>query len=453
MCRWSIDEVLASRPAIRVNQVGYLPGRPMRATLVSRALNPLAFVVRDSPAACVVTGGGNRGRSRPEPTSGLTVHLLDFNRPRGSVLRLEAGGPSATRSASADCYRRLDRTPCGCSGSCARAWPSRRGAGRLRAAGRSRRPPPNRGDTDGAGLDRAGRGAAVPGLALRGHVRRLGRLVRRRRLRQVRDQRQHRRLAAAEHARRCSPTTARHWAHSSRPRCATSAGGSWTGCCGCRCRPVTRWPAWPSIGSTAPSGHRCPGWPTRTRQRGCCTDPRRPRRCSWPRSPPRARGYSPRRTGYARRLLAAARTAYAAAQRHPRSCAPDDQARFGGGPYGDDDSTDDVYWAAAELWLATGERVSTATPCCGRRCTPRRVRPGRVRLRPGGRTGPARPGPARHGLPDHDRVRASVVGPRTGWCGCRTASRGASRTRRPTAGTGGPTAESSTTSSCWPSPT
>ena len=51
-------------------------------------------------------------------------------------------------------------------------------------------------------MDRAGRGAAVPGLALRGHVRRLRWLVRRGRLRQVRDQWQHRGLAVAEHSRR-----------------------------------------------------------------------------------------------------------------------------------------------------------------------------------------------------------------------------------------------------------
>ena len=58
---------------------------------------------------------------------------------------------------------------------------------------------------------------------------------------------------------------------------------------------------------------------------------------------------------YAGRLLAAARTAYAAAVRHPDLVAPDDHARFGGGPYGDDDPGDDFYWAAVELWLTTGE--------------------------------------------------------------------------------------------------
>ena len=59
---------------------------------------------------------------------------------------------------------------------------------------------------------------------------------------------------------------------------------------------------------------------------------------------------------YADRLLAAARSAYGAAHRHPILVAPDDEGRFGGGPYGDPDPSDDFYWAAAELWLATGEQ-------------------------------------------------------------------------------------------------
>jgi endoglucanase len=64
------------------------------------------------------------------------------------------------------------------------------------------------------------------------------------------------------------------------------------------------------------------------------------------------RGIDP---GYADRLLGAARTAREAARSRPPLFAPDDHARFGGGPYHDDDLSDDRYWADAELWLATGE--------------------------------------------------------------------------------------------------
>jgi len=63
---------------------------------------------------------------------------------------------------------------------------------------------------------------------------------------------------------------------------------------------------------------------------------------------------------YADRLLAAARVAYAAAERHPHLIAPDDHGAFGGGPYGDDDLSDDFFWAAAELWLTTDDPVYRA---------------------------------------------------------------------------------------------
>jgi endoglucanase len=58
---------------------------------------------------------------------------------------------------------------------------------------------------------------------------------------------------------------------------------------------------------------------------------------------------------YARRLLEAAVTAHRAAATEPPLLAPDDRGAFGGGPYDDDDLEDDRAWAAAELWLATGD--------------------------------------------------------------------------------------------------
>jgi hypothetical protein len=58
---------------------------------------------------------------------------------------------------------------------------------------------------------------------------------------------------------------------------------------------------------------------------------------------------------YADLLLTAARTAHEAARIHPPLHAPDDEGRNGGGPYGDAEAADDFYWAAAELWLTTGE--------------------------------------------------------------------------------------------------
>ncbi|WP_369373227.1 glycoside hydrolase family 9 protein [Promicromonospora sp. Populi] len=54
-------------------------------------------------------------------------------------------------------------------------------------------------------------------------------------------------------------------------------------------------------------------------------------------------------------LLRASRTAYAAAVAHPALFAPRADGESGGGPYNDDDVTDEFYWAAAELYLTTGE--------------------------------------------------------------------------------------------------
>ncbi|MEU3788616.1 glycoside hydrolase family 9 protein [Streptomyces fructofermentans] len=57
---------------------------------------------------------------------------------------------------------------------------------------------------------------------------------------------------------------------------------------------------------------------------------------------------------YANRCLATARTAWAAARANPALYAPDSDST-GGGAYGDSRVTDDFYWAAAELYAATGE--------------------------------------------------------------------------------------------------
>ncbi|GEA85259.1 glycoside hydrolase family 9 protein [Cellulomonas gelida] len=59
---------------------------------------------------------------------------------------------------------------------------------------------------------------------------------------------------------------------------------------------------------------------------------------------------------YSQKLLTAARTAYAAAKRVPDLYAPVTAGQNGGGPYDDANVTDEFYWAAAELFLTTGDR-------------------------------------------------------------------------------------------------
>ncbi|MEM9461675.1 MAG: glycoside hydrolase family 9 protein [Myxococcota bacterium] len=59
---------------------------------------------------------------------------------------------------------------------------------------------------------------------------------------------------------------------------------------------------------------------------------------------------------FARRCERAARRAWAAAKAHPNLLAPGDD-NVGGGPYEDLDVSDEWYWAAVELALATGDKV------------------------------------------------------------------------------------------------
>ncbi|KGM13202.1 glycoside hydrolase family 9 protein [Cellulomonas bogoriensis] len=59
--------------------------------------------------------------------------------------------------------------------------------------------------------------------------------------------------------------------------------------------------------------------------------------------------------GFAGELLDAARLAWAAALENPELYAPAAAGGNGGGPYDDDEVTDEFYWAAAELYLTTGE--------------------------------------------------------------------------------------------------
>ncbi|NUT33459.1 MAG: glycosyl hydrolase family 5 [Hamadaea sp.] len=69
-----------------------------------------------------------------------------------------------------------------------------------------------------------------------------------------------------------------------------------------------------------------------------------------------ARLFAPYDDAFARRSLDAARTAWAAAVAHPAIYAsPSDGT--GGGTYDDTNVTDEFYWAAAELFLTTGEKA------------------------------------------------------------------------------------------------
>ncbi len=65
-------------------------------------------------------------------------------------------------------------------------------------------------------------------------------------------------------------------------------------------------------------------------------------------------------TPYVDMLRAAAIKAYAAAKAHPDLYAPAADGNSGGGPYDDTDVSDEFYWAAAELYISTGDAAYLA---------------------------------------------------------------------------------------------
>jgi endoglucanase len=77
-----------------------------------------------------------------------------------------------------------------------------------------------------------------------------------------------------------------------------------------------------------------------------------------------ARLFAPYDPAYAQRLLAAAKTAYAAAQAHPAIYATVADGN-GGGAYDDSNVTDEFYWAAAELFITTGDHQYLAALAAG----------------------------------------------------------------------------------------
>ncbi|MFF6782911.1 glycoside hydrolase family 9 protein [Streptomyces sp. NPDC012510] len=68
-----------------------------------------------------------------------------------------------------------------------------------------------------------------------------------------------------------------------------------------------------------------------------------------------ARLYRPYDRAFAAKALGAARTAWAAALEHPAMYASESDG-IGGGSYSDNNVTDEFYWAAAQLYLTTGEK-------------------------------------------------------------------------------------------------
>lgn len=312
----------------------------MRATLVSDAIDPMPFTLETAGGVAVFEGATQPWSTRPEPTSGLPVHVLDLSGAApGHGLRLTTAGAESHRFAiSRDVYDGLaadalgvltllrcgvDITgppgytrPAGHVGDAAvRAWTGP-DAERLYPDWRC----PGTFDVSGGWYDAGDYGKYVTSGAIA--VWQL--------------------LAALE----------RHDDEAIRAECkwqldwllrmqvppgAPLAGMAFHRVHGTVWSPM---PGWPHDDPTERVLHR----PSTTASLHLAAA-----------AAAGARAFRRRNDSYAERLIAAARTAYDAALRHPGLLAPDDHAAFGGGPYCDDDVTDDLFWAATELWLTTGD--------------------------------------------------------------------------------------------------
>ena len=343
-----------NRPDVRINQLGYLPAAPKRAVWVSDAPEPVGFLVRD-PGGSAVFGGRTRPwRVRPEPASGLAVHVLDYSivAVEGEGFTVEVGGAHSHPFAIAsDLYRGLVRDALGFFylQRCGMAIDDARAPGYARPAGHTgdaavaawtgpaaERLYPGwrclgRFDVSGGWYDAGDHGKYVTSGAL--PVWQL--------------------LATVELLRRRGATSG-WWVETEAllleecrwqldwllrmqvPAGLAHAGLAFHRVHGSEWAPL---PCWPHRDPTTRVLHR-PSTAAALHLAAAAAHGARVFRDD---------------AAYARRLRDAAVTAHRAAHAEPRLLAPDDSGAHGGGPYGDDDVADEFAWAAAELWLATGD--------------------------------------------------------------------------------------------------
>ena len=347
-----------SRPPVRVNQLGYLPAGPKQATLVSSAAEPVDSAVVDEHGQTAHTGRSQPWPVRPEPTSGLNVHRLDFSGLSTSGRFTVAAGNASSHpftiesglyaGLAVDALRFFYLQRSGCPIDESRAPGYGRPAGHVGV-------PPNTGDTTvpawtGPDAERLYPGWSESGrfdvsggwydAGDHGKYVTSGALPAWQLLAAVELLRAH--LAAAPDGLEAALLEEVRWQLDWLLRMQVPAGHPYAGLAfhrvhGTEWAPPAMWPHQdpatrvlhrPSTGA----GLHLAAVAARAAQTYAEADP-----------------------AYADRLLAAARRAYAAAQAQPALIAPDDQGEFGGGPYGDDDLSDDFFWASAELWLTTRE--------------------------------------------------------------------------------------------------
>jgi endoglucanase len=356
---WSLSTVLARRPAVRINQLGYLPHGSKRATWVTNELLPVEFTVVAADGTVALRGRTQPWEHRPEPTSGQSVHLLDFTDLAAAghgYQVLVSNQRSHSFRIAPDLYERLARDAFGLFYLLRSGLPidERRAPGYGHPAGHAGIPP-NQGDTTVPALTGPEADRLYPGWAPTGRFDVSGgwydagdygkytvsgsiavwqllsilELLRRVPSRQIV-------LSRATVESEC------RWQLDWLLRMQVPTGQPLAGMAFHRIH-GTVWSPMPGPSHQDPTFrvlHR-PSTAATLHLAAVAAQAARLLRTT--------------DVEYADRLLRAARAAHHAAHVYPELIAPDDEGRFGGGPYGDQQLADDFYWAATELWLATGE--------------------------------------------------------------------------------------------------
>jgi endoglucanase len=329
--KWQVTEVMSRRPQVRVNQLGYLPGRPKQATLISDAQDPVPFAIRDRDGVVVYTGFSRPWSVRPETTSGRNVHVLDFTglTMQGAGFQIESADQSGHPfEVTNSVYNRLRADALGFFYVMRSGTPilDSVAPGYGRPAGHAGQPP-NRGDSAVPAWTGVEARRLYPGWRCKGTFDVSGGWY------DAGDYGKYvtsggiavwQLLSTLDLLRRSdSSLPIREFADLIRREC--------------------RWQLDWLMRMQVPPGDPLSGvgFPPCARHAVVADAGLGPR--------------GPADPAYMRKLLQTARTAYQAARRHPHLIAPDDHARFGGGPYADDELRDDFYWASVELWLTTDE--------------------------------------------------------------------------------------------------
>jgi endoglucanase len=357
---WRVTEVISRRPHVRVNQLGYLPGGPKQATLISDAQDPVPFAIRDREGAVVYTGFSRPWSARPEPTSGLNVHVLDFSglAMQGADFRIESAHQSSHPfEVTNSIYDRLRADALGFFYLMRSGTPilDNVAPGYGRPAGHAGRPP-NLGDSAVPAWTGVEARRLYPGWRCTGTFDVSGGWY------DAGDYGKYvtsggiaawQLLSTLDLLRRSdSSLPIREFADLIRRECRWQL--DW----------LMRMQVPPGDPLSGLAFHRVHGtqWspmPGRAHEDPTQRVLHRPSTAATLHlaavAAKGARLFHAVDPAYTGTLLQVARTAYQAARRHPHLIAPDDHARFGGGPYPDDELGDDFYWAAVELWLTTDE--------------------------------------------------------------------------------------------------